>query len=258
MSAIITADIIQPIKETLENHPIYEAVSSLSDLRCFMEHHVYSVWDFMSLVKYIQSSVASTSVPWMPNGDAHVKRFINELVLEEESDETSLSGEYASHFELYLRAMKEIGADTSTVECFLEMVQERGIHAALESPDIPSPSRNFTKSTFKIIHNDRPHEVAAALALGREHIVPTMFRAILQRARISRQDAPIFHFYLNRHIDLDEGAHAPLSLRLLNGLCAGNTNWINESIKAAQEAVTLRIKLWDGVLEELNKHRDAA
>lgn len=258
MSTVITADIIQPIKNKLECHTIYEAVSSIEDLKCFMEHHIYSVWDFMSLVKYIQSAVAPTTVPWIPVGDGQVRRFINELVLEEESDETATPGEYASHLELYLRAMTEVGADTATSVSFMQMVKAKGMSVALEQSHIPSPSRIFTESTFDFIRNDKPHEVAAALALGREHIIPAMFRAILEKAGISENDAPIFHFYLNRHIDLDEGSHAPLSLRLLNGLCAGDQEKIDESIEAAQKAVTARIKLWDGVLDTLQKRRKAA
>jgi hypothetical protein len=47
----------------------------------FMQHHVYSVWDFMSIVKYLQQQIAPTQVPWIPFGDGSVRRFINELVL---------------------------------------------------------------------------------------------------------------------------------------------------------------------------------
>ena len=51
MSEVIDAATIQSYRERLENHPIFGAVRSLDQLRIFMEHHVYSVWDFMSLFK---------------------------------------------------------------------------------------------------------------------------------------------------------------------------------------------------------------
>ena len=82
MSREITSDIIKSFKERLEQHPVYEAVATIEDLQCFMQHHVYSVWDFMSLIKYLQSIIAPTEYPWTPRGDADVRRFINELVLE--------------------------------------------------------------------------------------------------------------------------------------------------------------------------------
>jgi hypothetical protein len=85
-----------------------------------------------------------------------------------------------------------------------------------------------------------------------------MFRAILKKAGVSQKDAPIFHFYLNRHVDLDEGSHAPLSLRLLNSLCAGDPVKIDEAIAAAQKAVEARVRFWDGVLDEIIRFRKAA
>lgn len=248
MTIQITSDIIVSFKSQLERHPIYDAVSTVDDLRCFMEHHIYSVWDFMSLIKYLQSKVAPTNYPWTPQGEASVRRFINELVLEEESDETNNPGEYSSHFELYHRAMGEIGADILPSTAFVDVVREQGINKALELPGVPQPSRAFTSTTFKFIQNNKPHQVAAALALGREHIIPCMFRSILSKIGVSEKQAPIFHFYLNRHVHLDEDFHAPLSLRLLNGLCAGDENKIQESIDAAQQAVIARIEFWDGVL----------
>lgn len=244
----ITSDIIVDFKNRLENHPIYEAVSSIDDLQCFMEHHIYSVWDFMSLIKYLQSEVAPTTYPWTPRGEGSVRRFINELVLEEESDETNIPGEYSSHFELYHRAMTEIGADVSSSASFISTVQEKGINKALELSCVPPPSRTFTSTTFQFIQNNKPHQVAAALALGREHIIPCMFRSILKKIGVTDKQAPIFHFYLNRHIHLDEDFHAPLSLRLLNGLCAGDESKIDEAVAAAQQAITARIAFWDGVL----------
>ena len=257
MSREITSELIGSYQHELGNHPIYGAVSTIEDLQCFMEHHIYSVWDFMSLVKYLQSKVAPANAPWVPVGDGSVRRFINELVMEEESDETNIAGEYSSHFELYHRAMAEIGADTAPSSSFVAMVQGKGVNKALQLSCVPAASRVFTSTTFEFIHNDKPHQVAAALALGREHIIPDMFRAILRKTAVSDQQAPIFHYYLNRHVGLDEDFHAPLSLRLLNGLCAGKEDRIEEAMAAARQAILARIALWDGVLDAINANRDA-
>lgn len=255
MTKQITSEIIASFKNQLEDHPIYEAVSTVEDLQCFMEHHIYSVWDFMSLIKYLQSVVAPTVYPWTPQGQGDVRRFINELVLEEESDETNIPGEYSSHFELYLKAMSEVGADISQSSDFIRVVEGKGINKALELPSIPKPSREFTSTTFQFLNNNKPHQVAAALALGREHIIPCMFRSILERIGVTDKDAPIFHYYLNRHIHLDEDFHAPLSLRLLNGLCDGDEVKIQEAVDAAEQAVTARIQFWDGVLSAIKSSK---
>jgi hypothetical protein len=251
----ITESTITGFQQRLNRHHIYRAVRTTEDLRCFMEHHVYSVWDFMSLIKYLQGILAPTDWPWLPAGDPRVQRFINELVLEEESDFFTLPGtgteQSMSHFELYCGAMRELGADDAQPRAFVEQVRDNGIEAALGSKLIPGPSREFTRTTFGFLASGKPHVVAAALAIGREHVIPGMFRALLAGIGISEQDAPMFHFYLNRHIHLDEDFHAPLSLRLLESLCDGQQTRIAEALQAAEQAITARLAFWDGVLAAL-------
>ncbi len=254
-------EVVRPLQRQLDEHPVYAALQSMDDLRCFMAHHVYSVWDFMSLIKYLQQHIAPATYPWMPRGDPAVRRFINELVLEEESDQGPPNADgsetHSSHFELYCQAMREVGADAESPLRFLERVRERGLHSALASEFVPPPARRFTTLTFGFIESDRPHRVAAALALGREHIIPNMFRAFLGRMGITGEHAPVFHYYLNRHIHLDEDFHAPLSLRLLEELCAGNPNTMQEAETAAREALQARITFWDGVLEAIQARKAA-
>jgi hypothetical protein len=255
MSTCISQDAILSLTRKLEDHPIYDVVRTLEDLRCFTEHHVYAVWDFMSLVKYVQRTVAPTAHPWVPLGDPSVRRFINALVLEEESDlgPPNEAGQetFASHFELYCRGMKEIGADYATPVGFVESVGTSGFHDALSSSSIPGPPREFMKTTFGFIETKKPHVVAAALALGREHIIPSMFRSLLKKIAITRRQAPALHYYLERHIHMDEDHHAPLSLRLLEELCRGDANKREQAAKAAEQAVDARIRFWDGVWQAL-------
>lgn len=248
-------DALGDLRRSLDDHPIYGAVRTLEDLRVFMQHHVFSVWDFMSLLKELQRVVAPPRVPWTPPAGGNIVRFINELVLEEESDratpEETDSPRFASHFELYCEAMREIGADTSVVETFVETLSQRGLEEALNLPEVPRASAHFMRQTFDFVEQGKPHITAAALALGREQIIPSMFRALLDSMRIGRTEAPLFHYYLERHIHLDDGFHAPMSLRLMSELCGDDAARIDETQAAAREALQARIGFWNGVLDTL-------
>ncbi|MDJ0807488.1 MAG: DUF3050 domain-containing protein [Gammaproteobacteria bacterium] len=253
MSNPMTREMVSEFNQPLENHPIYQALQTIEDLQCFMEHHVFAVWDFMSLLKYLQSVIAPGGAPWSHAGDPNVRRFINELVLEEESDEALEAGEYISHFELYQQAMLEVGADLSLSSRFVSMAQESGVSQALALAEIPEAARRFTAKTFEFIQSDQAHQVAAALAIGREQIIPGMFRSILQKSGISEQQAAAFRYYLQRHIHLDEGTHGPLSLRLLNQLCEDDPVKQEQALEAGRQAVHARMEFWDGVLEAMRK-----
>jgi Txe/YoeB family toxin of Txe-Axe toxin-antitoxin module len=50
---------INEYRSLLENHSLLvtNTIQSISDLRIFMKHHVFAVWDFMSLLKNIQRNI---------------------------------------------------------------------------------------------------------------------------------------------------------------------------------------------------------
>lgn len=254
---ISDSEFITSLHQRLNNHPLYGAVQSLDDLRIFMTHHICSVWDFMSLLKALQQQVAPATQPWKPHGSSTVRFFINQIVLGEESDEglpdAAGNPTYASHFELYCDAMREVGADPAPVIRFSEVAAADGIEAAFRLPGTPPAALGFMQSTFGFIATGKPHVIGAAFAIGREHIIPEMFRALLARMNITREQAPAFHYYLERHIHLDEDFHAPLSLRMVNELISGDATNYAEAEAAAIAAVEARIRFWDGTLAALKR-----
>jgi hypothetical protein len=130
---------IEPISKRLEAHSVFSKLNTLDELRVFMEHHVFAVWDFMSLLKRLQEIYVPHGSPWVPQSDGNVVRFINEIVMEEESDQAYNSdGErYASHFEIYLEAMTEVGASTDSINHFLNEVRTSGLDKALNLSCVP-------------------------------------------------------------------------------------------------------------------------
>jgi hypothetical protein len=102
----------------LVEHPLYSSLQGPAEVRIFQQHHVYCVWDFMTLLKALQRRLTCVDLPWLPTPDPAARRLVNEIVLGEESDEDGAGG-HCSHFELYLGAMRDAGADTEPIETFL-------------------------------------------------------------------------------------------------------------------------------------------
>jgi len=249
MNAAFDLSSLEPLRAKLVGHPVFRSVTTLPRLRVFMEHHVYPVWDFMSLLKSLQQTFAPHGSPWLPDGNGDIRRFVNEIVTEEESDQALPGGntEFISHFDMYRQSMSEIGADLAGINDFIHCVALDGLAMGLAKCDMPEVARRFMQSTFDVIESGEPHRVATAFALGREGIVPGMFKSLLAEMKITEADAPTFHYYLTRHTHLDEESHGPMALRMLVCLCDGDTLIEEETLATAAAALQARIDFWDGV-----------
>ena len=78
---------LSPLRASLLQHLIYGEIDSLGNLHLFMQHHVFAVWDFMSLLKALQQRLCGSRVPWLPSDGRTAARLVNEIVLAEESDD---------------------------------------------------------------------------------------------------------------------------------------------------------------------------
>ncbi len=243
-----TAAEIEASRAALLGHPLYARLRTVEDLAVFMVCHVFAVWDFMSLLKALQLRLTCVRVPWVPVGDNQVRRLVNEIVLGEESDRNP-DGTPSSHFELYLQAMQEAEADASTIHGFIRLLQEgASIADALVSDGVPGCVADFVKHTFAVIEGGKPHVIAAAFTYGREDLIPAMFHELVARlesefpGRLS-----VLRYYLDRHIQLDGDEHGEMGRTMVELLCEGDPQREEESRRAAVEALTARLKLWDGI-----------
>ena len=236
------------VRQALLQHGLYRRMRTLSEFRLFLEHHVYAVWDFMSLLKALQSRLTCTEVPWVPRGDPRVRALINEIVLAEESD-TGCGEVPLSHFELYLTAMEEAGADTRPIRCFVErMACGQGLEAACQEAKVPICAQRFMQHTFDVIRTRPVHALAAAFTYGREGVIPMMFGEIVTRLDGQSHGAlRTFRRYLDRHIVLDGDEHFRAGERMVALLCAGEQGRVEEAATAALDALNVRLAFWDAI-----------
>lgn len=245
---------IEPLRQQIVRHKVYSVIREVDDLKMFMKYHVYAVWDFMSLLKSLQNSLTCTTVPWFPKGDGEVRHLINEIVVGEESD-VDANGNVKSHFELYLDAMEQCGADTTEIKTFISELQKHGdMEAAFETAGTPEKAREFVRHTFDVIGSGKDYIQAATFTFGREDLIPGMFLSIINDIHEHFPGSiSVFKYYLERHIEVDGDHHSHLALRMTSNLCGEDDTCWEEAEEATVHSLQKRITLWDGVFEEIHK-----
>lgn len=242
---------IAPIREELVNHKLYSQINSLEKLQVFMEHHVFAVWDFMSLLKSLQRNLTCVDVPWLPIGNATTRYLINEIVTGEESD-VDQDGNRISHFELYIQAMEQVACNAAPIKDLLgKMANSIEIYTALRESVANPAIINFVSNTFHTIHENKPHVTAAVFTFGREDLIPGMFVSFVRELNKKANNAAIFQYYLERHIEVDGDHHSHLAYQMTQELCGENDEYWSEATRAVKEALNARLELWNSISAQI-------
>ena len=242
---------LEPLKNKLRNHSLYNSIESIEDLKIFTNAHVYAVWDFMSLLKFLQINLTSISVPWYPSNNTSTAKLINEIVAGEETDENE-QGKPMSHFEMYLDSIESFGVKTDLILNNINSLSSLNtINNDIEKLEIKDYIKDFLKFTFSVINKGKIHEVAAVFTFGREDLIPDMFMPLLEGINSKNNELNKLIYYFKRHIEVDGDMHGPMAMKMLSFLCGDDKVKINESIKASEDALRVRIALWDGIEKKI-------
>ena len=246
---------LSPLRASLLNHPIYRAIDRREKLHVFMQQHIFAVWDFMSLLKTLQHAISPNRLPWLPPSEPAAVRFLNEIVLAEESDEDGHGG-FASHFDLYHRAMRRCGASTSRIDRFVsDLRQNDSVEKALDACQTPDCVRVFVQQTFDVINTGDACALAATFTFGREDLLPELFQRVVDELNVTTGgDLDDFMFYLSRHIELDGEQHGPMATQMIATLCGDDDGKWQVAQEAAWKSLEARKRFWDGMHQAM---RDA-
>jgi hypothetical protein len=248
--------VVEPLRSRLINHRLYRLLDDAASLQVFMRAHVFCVWDFQSLLKALQQQLTCVSVPWLPSTDGEACRMINEIVLGEESD-LRRDGGHASHYQLYLDAMHESGADSSAIEATLRRLRAgEPLTDVLHSDMLPNGVRDFVTTTFRVIDSGQLHRQVAMFTHAREDLLPEVFvRLVGELSERSPGQWQTLRYYLERHIEIDSGEHGPLAHQLLTRVCGDDARKWHEAQDSVTEGLQARLALWDAIADDIEQGR---
>ncbi len=189
-------------QDKVVSHPLYAALDNHHAIRTFLEHHVFAVWDFMSLLKSLQRNLTCV--------DAAVGADRPDRQPPPDQRHRAGRGERRARrrFHQPLRALHErhdrgrrrhLGDRPSSSTC-----SGRSGRCGTRSRDakVPAPAAEFVRSPGDFIENAPIHSQAAAFAFGREDLIPDMFQQVVDvNERVGSLDT--FVDYLERHIEVD-------------------------------------------------------
>ena len=253
---------LKNLKQKVFTHKLYQNITSIQDIKIFMYMHVFAVWDFMSILKSLQNHLTNINIPWTPTKNTISRRLINEIVLYEESDFDE-NNNTMSHFEIYLQTMKKLNVNTKNIDQTIEnvkQIQKNNIDSKINNNNsilyknmisninIPIEIKEFLNFTFDTIYSNQLHKIASIFTFGRENIIPDMFINIVSNISKNTQiDLSSLLYFLNRHIDLDQNLHGPMSLYMIVDICQNDEEKYNQVIQIAKQSLQKRLKLYDSI-----------
>ncbi len=200
------------VTQSIVNHQVFEKLNSVENIRIYTEFQVWCVWDFMSILKSVQTQIFSNDILWLPPDNPSLGARFYELIATEETDNSpgGEEDERLSHFQSFVLAMKQMKGNTRQIERFLdELKSGNDLHSALNNVQAPQSVVDFLMLNHQLITED-PLNGVSLLSLTRENFLPAVFRSLMQFVS-RKEDVGLFIWYHQRHIELDEKLHGPIA-----------------------------------------------
>ncbi|CAG9319831.1 unnamed protein product [Blepharisma stoltei] len=251
---------LKPLRTDLVSAYSSIKLESLPATRVYMKNFIYQAWAVISTLKALRSKLSPSTVPWYPPEDENSVRYINEILLDEETDVAGQPQQYSSHYNLFIKAMREANGFSEPMETLVTDLRQGMAwdKAFIKNKDqykhIISPSTfKYVENEIGIAMNGDLHQIAGFFFLGREETVPDLFSGFVKSLNEKEVNAPLFKSYIQRHIDLDGDLHAPLGEKITQRVCKEDPKMWKEVYEAGKLGITDDLNFAKGVTKMIGK-----
>ncbi len=164
-----TSRLIDRLDEIM-THPLLDELGSAADLRLFLNHWVYTAWDYMSLLAALRNYLHNPDLPWLPPIRPETAWLVARRLHAAEAvvSDGILRG---SVFSLAREALIEAGGSSAELNRFLAEVSTTGdIAFSLEEIGLPETVSEYILTTWDFIADEDLPALAGAFCCGREMI----------------------------------------------------------------------------------------
>lgn len=230
----------------IEHHPVYDELTTLNRIECFILYHIFGVWDFNKILKSLQTKLSVDLQDKPQQYSEALKQLLDEVVFALPG-ELYPYGQPSKDFDCYLRASAEINIDP---DCYLWYFLEAANNLDSLKPGI----KELVQFNLDTARSGTISEQLAVWLFGREKLNSQVFTSIAKVIQQENQKCPILIIYRDklRQSTFDRDRLTLTAFKLIDLYCQNRDERVR-ALEAGLEALHLREQLWNYALAEIRK-----
>jgi hypothetical protein len=260
----------------LDNHPVASRVTSLDDVRIFLEWQGYAVLSYLTMVNLVVPLPGYFH--WHP---PHPDEKLHPVVLDYGNTWVSKK-QRMTKYEIVYEALSALDGDTEGLNRYVNVISrrrsledtqheaprlfkdeveeaERSLKVALDEAEVSQPIRDYMTTAWNIAKQGQTHRTAGAIAFGMRSITPYGFGGkvrqiyfdesgfIPQQDRGKSNEADCTFYRLNYPLEFDAERHE----YFYPGTIVKTGQTKDETLESAKRMIDARLQFLDALENQL-------
>lgn len=228
----------------LARHRVYDELTTLNKIECFILYHIFGVWDIHKILKSLQNKLSVDVLNKSQQYPEALKQLLDKVVFAFPS-ELYPYGQPSDGFDSYLRAVAEINLDPDS---YLWHFLEAPNNLDLLKPGI----KELVEFNSNIARTGTISEQLAVWLFGREKLDDQVFTSIVKVVQQENHKCPTLTSYRDKLRQNQCDRLSSNAFQLIDCCCQKQAEKVR-ALQVGLEALRLREQLWNYALAEISK-----